>query len=98
VREASDQLSNIDALNYQLGEQQKSLDAAESAYKLASERYDAGLSSYLTVLNAETQVLNARNQRIELASAHVLARVSLLLALGGSFDPHAPLPLQTASR
>lgn len=98
VREASDQLSSIDALNYQLGEQQKSLDAAESAYKLASERYDAGLSSYLTVLNAETQVLSARNQRIEIASAHVLARVSLLLALGGSFDPHAPIPLQTAAR
>jgi len=97
VRQTADQLSSIDALNYELGEQQRSLDAAESAYKLASERYDAGLSSYLTVLNAETQVLSARQQRVDLLAAHAIARITLLLALGGSFDPKAPPPVQTAS-
>ena len=97
VRQVSDQLSTIDALNYELGEQQKSLDAAEEAYRLADERYKAGLSGYLTVLNAETQVLSARKQRVDLVSAHTIARVTLLLALGGSFDPAAPPPAQTAS-
>ncbi len=97
VRQAADQISNIDALGNQLGEQQKALDAAEAAYRLAGERYDAGLSSYLTVLNAETQVLSARRQRVDLLSAQAIARVTLLLALGGSFDPKAPAPVQTAS-
>lgn len=97
VRQVSDQLSTIDALNYELGEQQKALDSAEEAYRLAGERYKAGLSSYLSVLNAETQVLGARRQRVDLLSAHTIARVTLLLALGGSFDPQAPLPQQTAS-
>jgi NodT family efflux transporter outer membrane factor (OMF) lipoprotein len=97
VRQAADQLSSIDALSYELGQQQRALDSAEAAYRLANERYDAGLSSYLTVLNAETQVLGARRQRIDLLSAQAIARITLLLALGGSFDPQAPPPLQTAS-
>ncbi|HZR35985.1 MAG TPA: efflux transporter outer membrane subunit [Nevskia sp.] len=97
VRQTADQLSNIEALNLQLREQQKALDAAEAAYRLAGERYDAGLSGYLTVLNAETQVLTARRQRVDLLSAQAIARVTLLLALGGSFDPNAPPPVQTAS-
>ncbi|WP_029920906.1 efflux transporter outer membrane subunit [Nevskia soli] len=97
VRQASDQLSTIDALNYELGEQQKSLNAAEEAYRLAGERYKAGLSGYLSVLNAETQVLSARRQRVDLVSAHAVSRVTLLLALGGSFDAEAPATAQTAS-
>ena len=97
VRQTADQLSNIEALKFQLAEQQQALDAAEAAYRLADERYQAGLSSYLTVLNAEDQVLAARRQRVELVSAYAIARISLLLNLGGSFDPQAPLPLQMAS-
>lgn len=97
VRQTADQLSNIEALKVQLDQQQKSLDDAEEAYRLAEERYQAGLSSYLTVLNAETQVLAARRERVELVSATAVDRITLLLALGGSFDPNAPLPLQIAA-
>jgi hypothetical protein len=42
------------------------------------------------VLNAETQVLAARRNQLDIVSNQVLARVTLLLALGGSFDPAAP--------
>jgi len=96
VRQVSDQLSLIDAQNYELGEQRKSLDAAEEAYRLAGERYKAGLSGYLTVLNAETQVINARRQRVDLSAAQAIARVTLLLALGGSFDPQSPAQARTS--
>jgi len=89
VREASDQLTRIAALAGQIGEQRQSLDAAEAAYRLAGERYQAGLSDYLVVLNAETQVLHARRQRVELVAALANARVALMLAAGGSFDPDA---------
>jgi len=89
VREASDQLTRIAALAEQIGAQRQSLDAAEAAYRLAGERYQAGLSDYLVVLNAETQVLHARRQRVELVAALANARVALMLAAGGSFDPNA---------
>ena len=90
VRQVADQLSNLQALQSEMAEQQKSLDAAEAAYRLAQERYAAGLSGYLTVLSAETQVLSARRTMVDLASTQAVTRVTLLLALGGSFNPNPP--------
>src|SRR4051812_28724797 len=86
VRETSDQLSLVEALNAQVVQQQRALEDAESAYRLAEERYQAGLSSYLTVLITETAVLSARRKHIALLSEQAIARVDLLLAVGGSFD------------
>jgi NodT family efflux transporter outer membrane factor (OMF) lipoprotein len=86
VRETSDQLSLVEALNAQIVQQQRSLEDAESAYRLAEERYQAGLSSYLTVLITETAVLSARREHVALLSEQAIARVDLLLAVGGSFD------------
>jgi NodT family efflux transporter outer membrane factor (OMF) lipoprotein len=90
VRETADQLSLVEALNAQIDQQRRSLDDAEAAYQLAEERYRAGLSSYLTVLATETTVLGARREHVTLVSDEAIARVNLLLAVGGSFDPQAP--------
>jgi outer membrane protein TolC len=45
------------------------------------------LASYLTVLNAETQVLSARQNTVDILTAQANTRITLLLAVGGSFDP-----------
>jgi NodT family efflux transporter outer membrane factor (OMF) lipoprotein len=90
VHQAADQLSLIDALSAELIEQRESLGAAEEAYRLAEERYRAGLAGYLTVLNAETEVLDERRQQVDLSASLALARVTLLLAVGGSFQNPAP--------
>ena len=87
VQQTADQLSLIDALARERRYQQQTLEANEAAYKLAEERYRAGLASYLSVLNAETQVLIARQAVVDTLAAQVMARVALLLAVGGSFDP-----------
>jgi NodT family efflux transporter outer membrane factor (OMF) lipoprotein len=87
VRETADQLSDISSLNASLVEQQQSLDDAEDAFRLATERYHAGLTTYLTVLTTETQVLAARRQRVDLESARASARVTLLIDVGGDFRP-----------
>jgi NodT family efflux transporter outer membrane factor (OMF) lipoprotein len=86
VHQAADQLSLIDALSAELEQQRESLNAAEEAYRLAEERYRAGLAGYLTVLNVETEVLNERRQQVDLSASLALARVTLLLAVGGSFQ------------
>jgi NodT family efflux transporter outer membrane factor (OMF) lipoprotein len=90
VRETSDQLSLVEALNAQIAQQQQSLDDAEAAYQLAEERYRAGVSTYLTLLITETAVLSARREHVTLISDQAIARVNLLLAVGGDFDPQAP--------
>jgi outer membrane protein TolC len=38
------------------------------------------------VLNAETQVLTARQSMVDILTSQAVARVTLLLAVGGSFD------------
>ena len=89
VRETSDQLSLVEVLNAQIGQQQQSLEDAEAASRLAEERYQAGLSNYLTVLTTEIAVLSARREHVALLSDQAIARVNLLLSMGGSFDPQA---------
>jgi outer membrane protein TolC len=86
IREASDQSLRLRSYEGQLAAQQRSLRAAEQAYDMASQRYSAGLSSQVTVLNAETQVLTARRQRTQLLADRTSARIALLVALGGHFS------------
>src|SRR3984957_12334755 len=90
VHQAADQISLIESLGVQLEQQRDSLNAAEEAYRLAEERYRAGLAGYLTELNAETEVLNERRQQVDLRASLAVARVTLLLAVGGSFQYQAP--------
>jgi len=98
VQQAADQITQLDALGREQIEQQKTLEATEAAYRLAEERYRAGLASYLSVLNAETQVLTARQSMVNILASQALSRVNLLLALGGSFDPRSPSePVQARS-
>jgi len=86
VQQTADQITRIDALGREQVDQQQTLEANEAAYRLAEERYQAGLASYLSVLNAETQVLTARQTMVDILASQAVARVTLLLAVGGSFD------------
>ncbi len=87
VEQTADQITRLDALARERVDQQQTLEATEAAYRLAEERYRAGLASYLSVLNAETQVLSARQSMVDILASQAVARVTLLLAVGGSFDP-----------
>lgn len=96
VQQTADQITRIDALARERLDQQQTLEASEAAYKLAEERYRAGLASYLSVLNAETQVLAARQTMVDILAGQAIARVTLLLAVGGSFDPRRSAALADA--
>jgi NodT family efflux transporter outer membrane factor (OMF) lipoprotein len=85
VQQTADQISDIVALDSGLQRQQQSLDAAEDAFRLATDRYRAGLTTYLTVLTTETEVLSARRRSVELLSERDIAKVTLLLDVGGDF-------------
>jgi NodT family efflux transporter outer membrane factor (OMF) lipoprotein len=87
VQQTSDRITQLDALAHERIDQQETLDANEVAYHLAEERYKAGLASYLTVLNAETLVLAARQNMVDILTTQANTRITLLLAVGGSFDP-----------
>jgi NodT family efflux transporter outer membrane factor (OMF) lipoprotein len=86
VQQTADQITRIEALARERVDQQQTLEANEAASRLAEERYRAGLASYLSVLNAETQVLTARQTMVDIVANQAVARVTLLSAIGGSFD------------
>jgi len=87
VQQGADRLTSIDALTRERVDQELTLAAAQDGYRIAEQRYRAGLAGYLSVLSAETQVLNARRQSVQIVADLAVTRVSLLLELGGSFDP-----------
>lgn len=83
VHEAADPISSLQAIQRQQAEQTQAQGAAEAAYDLALQRYRAGLSTYLTVLNAEAGVLNQRRLAVDLKARALDSQVALIKALGG---------------
>jgi len=58
---------------------------AASAYILAFDRYEKGLTDLVTVMNSQQQWFSARSSKITIQSQQINARINLLLALGGEF-------------
>jgi NodT family efflux transporter outer membrane factor (OMF) lipoprotein len=87
VRETADQLNALQSIARQRGEQALAQQAAESAYDFATQRYRAGLSNHLTLLNAETATLAQRRQAVDLKARALGAQIGLIRALGSGFDP-----------
>ena len=60
--------------------------AAEAAYQMSGDRYKAGLSDFINVLNAEGAVLDAETQLAQSDGQLDEDLVSLYKALGGGWS------------
>jgi NodT family efflux transporter outer membrane factor (OMF) lipoprotein len=85
VHDVADQLSSIQSIARQQAEQERAQASVESAYDLATQRYKAGLGTYLTVLNAESSVLAQRRLAADLKARALDSQVALIRALGGGY-------------
>jgi NodT family efflux transporter outer membrane factor (OMF) lipoprotein len=85
VHDAADQISSVRSIERQQRQQASAQAAAESAYDFATQRYRAGLGSYLTVLNAEATVLNQRRLGTDLKARALDVQIALIRALGGGY-------------
>lgn len=92
VRDAADQLTSLQSVQRQQADQAKAQAAAESAYDIALQRYRAGLTGQLTVLTAETGLLNQRRLGVDLRARDLVARIGLVRALGGGYTADTPTP------
>jgi NodT family efflux transporter outer membrane factor (OMF) lipoprotein len=90
------QISSIHSSERELGDAQRAYDAAQRAYDLATARYRAGLSSQLTVLNADMNLLGQRRVLTELRMGRRDQQIALGRALGGGFNA-AGTPLDTSA-
>ncbi|MFA5983508.1 MAG: efflux transporter outer membrane subunit [Methylococcaceae bacterium] len=62
------------------------LQASERAHQLAYLRYDEGVSDFLTVLDAESRLLQNRSQLAQSQTATATALAALFKALGGGWE------------
>ena len=85
VHDVADQIGSLGSIERQQREQGQAQAAAESAYDLATQRYKAGLGTYLTVLNAEAFLLNQRRQATDLKARALDSQIALIRALGGGY-------------
>lgn len=87
LRDIADRLASIRSVKIQGDEQRAALAAAQEAYDLARARYREGVGDYLSVLSAETQVLEQRRLAADLRARGFDNRIGLVRALGGGFEP-----------
>jgi outer membrane protein TolC len=85
AREAGDAIASGRSIALQQAEQARALASAETAHGLALRRYQAGLGSYLVVLNTESQWLAQRRLAVDLQARQLDNRAQLMKALGGGW-------------
>jgi NodT family efflux transporter outer membrane factor (OMF) lipoprotein len=96
VHDVADQISSWRSIERQQAQQTSAQQAAESAYDLSTQRYKAGLGTYLTVLNAEATVLTQRRLAADLKARAIDVQIALIRALGGGYGGDAELATRTA--
>ncbi|MEO8656425.1 MAG: efflux transporter outer membrane subunit [Ramlibacter sp.] len=85
IHDAADQIASAQSIARQQADQRQARAAAESAYQIAVQRYQAGLGTYLNVLAAETAVLNQRRLEVDAAARALDTQVGLARAFGGGY-------------
>ena len=90
-RDVSDALSSRRWLAQQVAYLEAAVAAQSERARLAQKRYDFGAAPYFEVLDAQRDLLSARQQLVQLRRAVLSSRVRLYAALGGGQDAAASL-------
>lgn len=85
-REVADALAVRGTVGEQLAAQQALVDALAETYRLAMSRYEKGIDSYLTVLDAQRSLFAAQEGLVFLRLAQVVSQVRLYAVLGGGWE------------
>ena len=86
-REVEDGLTDVQRLREEADAASRAATAATLAVGLAADRYEGGVDTYLTLLDAQREQLNAQLQESQLQRQQRVAVVRLYKALGGGWDP-----------
>jgi NodT family efflux transporter outer membrane factor (OMF) lipoprotein len=85
LQEVADAATSVQALQGQIDQVRTALTAADDAYRIARMRYEAGLTTYLSVLSAEDTVIVERRILADLEGRTLSVDAALAKALGGGF-------------
>ena len=85
-REVADGLAALGTWGEQLESQRDLVSTAEEYNQMAQQRYDEGVDSYLALLDAQRQLLSARQRLLTDHLAQLTSQVQLYKALGGGWS------------
>ncbi len=88
-KDVSDSLVDLNSYGQQSASETETVNAADRAESLASERYRSGLIDYLDVLDTQRIELQAKTQLIQTHALQFVATIRLVKALGGGFESGA---------
>ncbi len=98
-QQVEDNLAAVRILSKQIQEQQQSEQSAKRYLELATARYETGVDQYLSVLVAQTALLDTQQQLASLRTQVMTASVQLVEALGGGWDrSQLPTPAQVSQK
>lgn len=86
LKEASDALSSAQSIVRQQADQAKALSLSQSVYQVNVDRFKAGLTNQITVLQAQSQWFAQRRLAVELTARQMDNQVLLMKALGGGWS------------
>ena len=92
VQQVDEANTNYRSYRQSLKSLDTAVDAARQATKIASERYDRGLTDFLNVLDAERQQFALEAQRADVVRLAGDSFVGLYKALGGGWPPNEVIP------
>ncbi len=82
-----DNLASLRILSKEIGEEQTAIESSAHYLDLALTRYKTGVDSYLNVITAQNTVLTNRETQVQAQLRAMTSSVSLIMALGGGWDP-----------
>jgi multidrug efflux system outer membrane protein len=85
LHESADALNGLRFGRDQLAARATQVQALRSAYAMAEQRYESGVSSYLEVLDAQRQLFGAQISLAQVQGQYLVATVDLYRALGGGW-------------
>lgn len=89
LHDVGDVLANQRELGTELSDAKVALQEGENAYRIATLRYQGGLSRYLDVLTSEDTLVVQRRRVADLEARAFGQDVALVRALGGGFEANA---------
>lgn len=85
-REVADALAVRGTMDQQVSAQESLVNASAETYRLATSRYDKGIDSFLSVLDAQRSLFAAQQALVFLRLEKLANQVSLYAVLGGGWE------------
>ncbi|WP_154132406.1 efflux transporter outer membrane subunit [Herbaspirillum sp. CAH-3] len=97
-RDVADALAARQWLTRQLAIAETAVQVQTERARLSTLRYDNGAAPFLDVLDAQRDLLSARQQRVQIRRALLSSSVALYAALGGDSNAPTAFPLSSGPR